>query len=34
VKGLTRHQTYTFKVKATDAAGTGLVSPSSNPVTP
>lgn len=34
VSGLTRGQTYTFKVKATDAAGTGPTSAPSNPVTP
>jgi DNA-binding beta-propeller fold protein YncE len=33
IVGLTRGQTYTFKVKATDAAGTGPVSAPSNPVT-
>ena len=32
--GLTNGTTYTFKVKATNAVGTGPASPKSNPVTP
>lgn len=34
ISGLTPGRTYTFRVQATDAAGTGPVSSSSNPVTP
>jgi YVTN family beta-propeller protein len=34
ITGLTPGQRYTFKIKATDAAGTGPVSARSNPVTP
>jgi YVTN family beta-propeller protein len=34
ITGLTPGQNYTFKVKATNAAGTGPASPPSNPITP
>jgi Fibronectin type III domain len=34
ITGLTPGQTYTFKVTATDAAGTGPSSTPSNPITP
>jgi hypothetical protein len=34
ITGLTPGTTYTFRVKATDAAGTGPLSAPSNPVTP
>jgi YVTN family beta-propeller protein len=34
VSGLTPGRTYTFRVRATDAAGTGPLSPPSNPITP
>ncbi len=34
ITGLTPGTTYTFKVKATDAAGTGRASAPSQPVTP